>query len=181
MSVDIGKIVRASARLNGVLLDGVIDEIELPTIETETEEDASLALIGKPEYRLKMEPLESTITCTSYHPELDAAACDHINQHELIVRKNVEIYRGGVLADEKPLIVVLRGRFKETPGGDLSGGELAEWEYVMNPTYYSKTYDGQEILALDVAANIYRVKGVDLLERMRANLGIQGAVLGNVA
>jgi P2 family phage contractile tail tube protein len=181
MSVDIGKIVRASVRLNGVLLDGVIDEVELPTIETETEEDASLALIGKPEYRLKMEPLECTMTCTSYHPELDAASIDHINQHELIVRKNVEIYRGGVLADEKPLVVVLRGRFKETPGGDLSGGELAEWEYVMSPTYYSKTYDGQEILALDVAANIYRVKSVDLLEQMRANLGIQGAVLGNVA
>lgn len=178
----IGKIVRASVWIDGELLDGIVDELELPTLETETEEDASLGLIGKPEYRLKFEPLECTITCTSYHPALDKASHDHIGTHEIIARANVEIYENGVLVDEKPQIATLRGRFKETPGGDLSGGELAEWEYVMSASYYQRVYDGQEVLALDIAANIYRVDGVDLLERMRANLGIGGGnALGNVA
>ena len=51
------------------------------------------------------------------------------------------------------------------------GDELAEFSSKFTASYIKLVVDGADVLKVDVAANIYKVNGIDKLANYRKNIG----------
>ncbi|WP_179228609.1 phage major tail tube protein [Leptolyngbya ohadii] len=156
--------------LNGTSLAGEINEIELPEISWDVIEHETIALIGTPEFANKLEAMESTITWASYSPDLAEAAANAFRSVNLQIRASAGQYTANGKTGDISLKIDLTGRFKNNQMGTFSPGEM-ERESVMTVDFVSEKWNNTEILAIGINPPIYRVRGRDLLEGMRRNLG----------
>ncbi|STD85463.1 tail tube protein [Escherichia coli] len=63
-------------------------------------------------------------------------------------------------------------RFTELDPGSAKVGDDTSHKYTLKNTYYKLTINGEEIIEVDVLNMIYKVAGVDVLEKHRANIGL---------
>lgn len=68
--------------------------------------------------------------------------------------------------------VTVRGRFEELDMGDGKPGELTEQKFKLACAYYQLTVDGREKVHVEPLNFVFRVNGVDRLERHRSALGL---------
>ncbi|HII2982310.1 TPA: phage major tail tube protein [Yersinia enterocolitica] len=68
--------------------------------------------------------------------------------------------------------IVLRGRHKEIDGGDNKQGENSETKISTQCTYYKLTFDGKELIEIDVINMIEKVNGIDRLAQHRKNISV---------
>lgn len=158
--------------INGRSLAGHVREIELPTVTWMTVEHEALGMFGTPEYPVRLEPLECTITWADFYETLAIAAANPFTDVKLQVRGNIAEYGATGKLGDRLMTVDMTGRFLENSLGGLSPGEPGEYESVLKVTYVKQQYNGSEILELDVNIPIYRVAGQDQLANFRRNLGI---------
>ena len=72
---------------------------------------------------------------------------------------------------EVPYVVFLTASFDEVPLGDFKQNDKAEFASKYYASYVKQVVNSQEILELDVMANIYKVNGADKLATYRTNIG----------
>ena len=157
--------------INGRSLAGHIKEIELPTVTWTTVEHEALGMLGTPEYPVRIEPLECTITWADFYQSLAIAAANPFESINLQVRGNIGEYGAQGKIRDVSMVVQMTGRFLENSLGNLSPGEAGEYESVFKSTYIKQTFDGSDILEVDINIPVYRVSGQDMLQNFRRNLG----------
>ena len=74
--------------------------------------------------------------------------------------------------DAVPCEIQTRGRFTELDPGSAKVGDDTSHKYTLKNTYYKLTINSEEIIEIDVLNMIYKVAGVDVLEKHRANIGL---------
>lgn len=158
--------------LDGNCLAGMVSEIELPELEWNKVEQEGLGLLGSPEYPTRLDAMMSTITLTEFYEELAIAAADPFNKVNLQVRGNIAVYEAQDKTDDRLLKVDLSGRFMKNSLGKMKAGEMGEYKIELTCTYCKQSFNGQEILEVDVTVPIYRVNGSDKLRARRKNLGL---------
>jgi P2 family phage contractile tail tube protein len=70
-----------------------------------------------------------------------------------------------------PYVVYLTASFNEVPMGDFKQNDKAEFSSKYYASYIKQQVNGQDVLEVDVMANIYKVNGVDKLDLYRTNIG----------
>jgi uncharacterized protein len=162
----------ANIYMEGNNFAGKAKEIELPEIELKMEEFDALGLYGTPELPNGIEPMEGTITWSSFYREVAEKVADFSKATNMQVRGSVEEFGTNGRSNIVPYVVTMRAIFKKNPLGSFATKELAEFESDISVYYVKQVYGGRTILEFDVFNNIYKVNGVDLLARFRTNLGL---------
>lgn len=175
---DAGRISQAIVYFDKQGFQQVFDEVELPALTAMFEEDESLGNIGKSQYWAGIDAMEMSLTAKSIHPDILKVVFNQIESTNITIRANVMEYESGRLVDQVPYSVSARVRFSESSAGALTGKESAEYEFTAQVMTLKVEYNGEQVLNVDLAGNIYEVGGVDLLQKMRANLGMGDAVGG---
>jgi P2 family phage contractile tail tube protein len=81
-------------------------------------------------------------------------------------------YQDDATGDAVPCEIQTRGRFTELDPGSAKVGDDTSHKYTLKNTYYKLTINSEEIIEIDVLNMIYKVAGVDVLEKHRANIGL---------
>jgi P2 family phage contractile tail tube protein len=71
-----------------------------------------------------------------------------------------------------PVVVMLRGRVKESDMGTWKPGEAAKLKITLAVNYYKYTQAGTDLVEIDVEGMKRVINGVDQLAQTRTNLGI---------
>lgn len=170
MSVQINQIYNASVYVDGNSLLGKAKEIKLPDIEHEFIEHKSLGLHGTLKLPAGMNALEGEITWASFYPEVRAKVYNPFETMQLQIRSNLQSFSSNGLNEQKALVTFMNVAFSKLTGGSFKNNENPEFADTFQIYSIKQIIEGKEILFIDVMANIYRVDGVDVLAKFRANI-----------
>lgn len=169
--MQIRKIYNANVYLAGTnSLLGRAKEVALPELVVNMDAHRGLGQIGDIELPTGLAALVTKIKWAGWYPE-QLENANPFAATQLQVRANTQVFGAGGLEQEQALVVLLTVTWKKSPLGTISAGTAGEPEDELATTYVKVTLGGEELLELDVHANIWRVKGVDVLAQYRANLG----------
>lgn len=170
--MDISKIYNANVYVDGTNnLLGKASELTLPDIVANVEEHKALGMIGSIELPTGLALMTMTMKWAGFYPEVLARGANPFVSHTLQVRANVQTFDASGLVDEQAFKAVVRGRWKKTPGGSFAAQTSTEFEDELTVSYIKVTLGDRELVEIDVAENVWRVDGEDLLANFRRNLG----------
>ncbi len=169
--IQVNKIVNANVYLDGSNLLGRAQEVQLPTIKAKMADHEALGLVGVPEFPAGLEKMEGKIKWASLYPEVLGKAATPFTHYSLQVRGNLETYDSTGRVSEVPVVGLLTAGFKSVPMGTYKARDNAEFETDISVYYCKLTVDGNDVLEIDVLANIWRANGEDLLTTYRSNIG----------
>lgn len=171
MSVAIKKITNANVYMNGTSLLGKVEEFEPPKITHKQAEHKALGLIGTPEYFAGIEKMEARLKWSALYADSFGIAANPTQAVSLMLRANLETHGSTGKTGEVPAIVYLTGTFKDIPTGNFKQHENSEYESMLSVTYVKMEVDGSPVFEIDILANVYKIEGVDILAKFRANIG----------
>lgn len=171
-SVAIKKITNGNVYMNGTSLLGKVEEFEPPKITHKMAEHKALGLIGTPEYFAGIDKMEARLKWSSLYADSLGIAADPTKAVNLMLRGNLETQTSQGKTGEVPAVVYMTAMFKDFPTGNFKQHENSEYESMATVTYVKMEVDSQPVLEIDILANIYKVNGVDILAKYKANLGI---------
>jgi len=171
MKVLVNRVTNANVYIDGNSLLGRAEEIDLPEIKYKMQEHKGLGLLGSAEFFAGVDKMEARIKWNSFYPEMLLKAGDPRKVVQLQARASLETYTGQGVASEVPLVVHFAGTFKNFPTGKFKQHENVELETNMSVFYVKQVISGEEILEVDVLANIYKVAGKDVFAKYRAFIG----------
>lgn len=169
--IQINRVTNANVYIDGASMLGRAEEISLPTIKTMQSPHKALGMIGQMEFFSGLDKLEAKIKWNSFYPEFLKKAANPFKAVQLLVKSSMDIEDSTGRTDEQPITISLTGTFKEIPTGNFKQHDNVELESTLGITYIKMEINNEEILEIDVMANIYRVDGVDLMANYRANIG----------
>lgn len=169
--IAINKLVNANLYVDGNSLLGRAEEITLPPIKWKMVEHKALGMIGTINTPSVLEKLEGKIKWAAYYPDAMKKALDPWSAVQLQVRASLEGWAGAGRVTQQSVVVMMTVSLQELPLGNIKQGDNVEIESTYNCSYIKLTIDGQEILEVDILANIYKVNGQDLMEQYRTNIG----------
>lgn len=166
------KIRDANVYVNGTSTHGQSTEITLPDIKPSKSEYKALGMVGVMKLFNGFEAMEASIKWSSPENDVAIACADPRKAISLMVRSSRDVYVGGTITGEEPVIYYLKGTSAGGPLGTLKPKDDTETETKFDLTYIKQVVNGTEVIELDIANNIFRVGGDDLLAKYRENLGI---------
>ena len=172
MSTVTKKITNANVYMNGASLLGRAEEVQCPVIKHKFTEFKALGLVGSPEFFSGIEKMEAKIKWNSFYDDVLGLVANPINAIQLQVRSSLETYTSSGRTAEQAVVCYMTATPKDFPLGNFKQHDNVEMETNFSITYCKLEIGGLPILEIDILANIYKVKGVDILAQYRANLGI---------
>jgi P2 family phage contractile tail tube protein len=172
MGLTTAKLRDANVYVNGTSTHGQATEISLPNIQASKSEYKALGLAGTLKLFNGFDALEATIKWSSPNNEVKIACCNPKQVVDLMVRSSRDVYINGDLTEEQPVTVYLKGTCNNHGLGTLKPKDDTETETKIDLTYVKEVVNGQEIVELDIANNIFRIGGEDMLAKYRQNLGL---------
>ena len=169
--IQVNRVTNANIYINGNCLLGRADEIKLPDITTMMSEHKAVGMIGKIELPTGFDKLEGEIKWNSYYPEVWGTLADPFTMVQLQCRSSLDTYSANGRIAQVPLVTFLTVAFKKNPMGTFKQNDNAEFGSSFAAYYVKQQVGGQDVIELDVLANIYKVNGVDKLDLYRANIG----------
>jgi hypothetical protein len=170
-TIKINRLTNCNIYLDGNSLLGRAEEITLPEIKTKMVEHKGLGMLGAIELPAGFEKFETKIKWSSFYPEVLRRAAVMRRSVQLQVRGSLETHTGAGLVEEQSVKVQLTGTFKKLPMGVFKQHESVECETELSGSYVKLTIGGQEIIEIDLMANIYRANGVDQIATYRRHIG----------
>lgn len=171
-NVLIHRITNANVYMDGANLLGRAEEIDLPPVKVKLAEHKALGMIGTIRAFAGIEALEGKIKWASLYADVLKKAANPFRPVQLQVRGSLEEWNSQAGRNsEKPVVAVIQALFKTFPMGNYKQHENVEVETEFDAWMVKLTAGGQDILEIDVAANIYKVGGADVLATYRANIG----------
>jgi P2 family phage contractile tail tube protein len=149
-----------------------VEEVNNPTVKHKKVEHKTLGQNGTIKLRAGLDAMTASFKLNGPVDEISADSGDAGTVHEWQFRGNLEGYKGQSLVSERPYLAIWRGTYEEAPGGNQKQHENIELTYNVDVVYYKLMIGGVEKLEIDVANNIHRVNGKDLLAKYRENLGL---------
>lgn len=147
---------------------GRVDEITLPKLTIKTEEHRAGGMDVPVEIDMGMEKLEAELTFAEYDVEL-------FRLFGLIDGNAVSLtLRGAIQADgeAEPIIVNLRGSFREVDAGTWKAGDKATLKCMIAVRYYRLTINGDSVIEIDAENMIRIIGGEDQMATIRQAIGI---------
>ena len=169
--VQAGEVVNANIYLNGKNLLGRAAEVKLPEITAVMKEHSALGMVGKFELPAGFDKMEGEIVWNSYYADVLKMQGDIFSTWSLQCRSSLESFSSQGRYDEVPLVTFLTVQFKASPLGEYKQHEGVTLTTKFSCSYKREEICGQDILELDVLANIYKAGGRDLLSYYRVNIG----------
>lgn len=171
MAIIINRITNCNVYLDGASMLGRAEEIDLPEVKQIMQEHKALGMQGKVEFPAGIDKLEAKIKWNSFYPEVLRKIGNPFKSLQLQARGSLESYTGQGRTSEVPVVTLMTGIFKKFPLGKFKPHDNVELESELAIHYVKQTIDGQDIIEIDVLANIFRIGTGDLLERFRINIG----------
>jgi len=149
---------------------GKVDEINLPKLTIKMDEYRAGGMDAPTEIDMGMEKLESDFTLG----EFDA---DVLKLFGVQIGSAQSFRAMGSITNPSdgtasPVVVLLRGRVKESDMGTWKPGEAAKHKVTLSVNYYKYTQGGIDLVEIDVEGMKRIINGVDQLAQTRVNLGI---------
>lgn len=171
MSIQINRITNANIYLDGGTLLGRAEEIKLPDIGIKMTEHKALGMVGTIELPAGFDKMEGEIKWSSFYPDVMAKAANPFKFLPLQVRSDLATYNSKGLVEQVPMVSFLNVIFKKIPGGTFKQHDNAEFAKPFAAYYFKQVVNGEDLFEFDPMANIYKVKGEDLLVTYRKNIG----------
>lgn len=171
-NVLIHRITNANVYMDGANLLGRAEEVELPQVKIKMAEHKALGMVGTIRAFAGIEALEGKIKWASFYADVLKKAANPFKTVQLQVRGSLEEWNSPAGRNgEKPVVAIMSVLFKNFPMGGFKQHENVELTTEFDAWFVKLTVDGQDILEIDVAANIYKAGGQDMLAAYRANIG----------
>ena len=168
----INKVTNANIYLDGTSFMGRAEEITLPDISAKMADHKALGMVGELELPAGLQKMSCKIKWNAIYPEVMKKTHDVFSSIRLMVRANVETYEGGSRIGQAPAVIYLTVTPKKSGGLVFKPQDNVEREDELNVTAYKLEIDEEEIVDIDIMANVWRVNGIDQLAQYRANLGL---------
>jgi P2 family phage contractile tail tube protein len=172
MSIQINRLTNANVWVDGVNHLGQIDEITLPTVSHKMVEHKALGMVGSSEFFAGIDKMEAKIKWNSYYGEALRKSANPVQSVKLQVRGNIEVYTAEGRTNEVKFVCFLTCQYKGFPLGNFKQHDNVELESNLAVYACRMEIGNEEIVEIDVLANIYKVAGEDILAQYRINLGI---------
>lgn len=169
--VKINKITNANMYLDGVTLLGLVSEADMPDASVKMLDHQALGMAALRQIPAGLEAMESTIRWTCFDAATLKKCMNPYRTANLQLRTSLEVYGPSGRSDEQSVVIFMNGHFKNIPLGSFKQMENIELESRFNCTYFKVEIAGEQIIEVDVDANIWKVGGVDILRNYRTNLG----------
>lgn len=170
-SLKVNKVTNANIYLDGEGMLGRAEELTCPDVMPKMVDHKGLGMIGELELPAGLQKMSAKIKWNAIYPEVMKKTHNVYTAMRLQARANVETYEGNTRVAEVPAVVYLTVTPKKAGGLVFKPQDNVEREDEFNCTAYKLEIDGEEIIAIDVLANIWRVNGVDQMANYRANTG----------
>ena len=169
--IQLNRVTNANIYVDCNCLLGKAEEIKLPDITTVMSEHKALGMVGKIELPSGFEKMEGEIKWNSFYRDVWLKMNNQYSMVQLQVRSSVETYGAMGRMQQQPLVTFLSVMFKKNPMGTFKQNDNAEFSSSFACYYIKQQLAGEDMLELDVLANIYKVGGVDQLDIYRNNIG----------
>lgn len=169
--IQLNRVTNANIYVDGNCLLGKAEEIKLPDITAMMSEHKALGMVGKIELPSGFEKMEGEIKWNSFYRDVWLKMNNAYSMVQLQVRSSVETYGAMGRMQQQPLVTFLSVMFKKNPMGTFKQNDNAEFSSSFACYYIKQQLAGEDMLELDVLANIYKVGGVDQLDIYRNNIG----------
>jgi len=156
---------------DAVSLIGYASEIDLPTINSTTQEHTSLGMRGSIDVPVGLDAMECRIKWTGHGVAISRIAYNLDGTVNLQIRGVLEDLTGPVKV-RKQCTWYVKGTPKSKEGGKWTPKSLMEHESMFSVTYYKEEIDGVATVEIDVPNNIYRLMGQDQNADANRILGI---------
>ncbi len=147
---------------------GRVDEVTLPKLTVKTEEHRAGGMDVPVEIDMGMEKLEAEITFAEYDAEL-FRLFGLVDGNSVSVTLRGAIQAGG---DAEPVVVSLRGSFRELDSGNWKAGDKATLKCMMAVRYYRLNISGSDVIEIDAENMIRIIGGEDQMASIRQAIGI---------
>ncbi len=170
-NIQINRATNCNVFIDGSALLGRAEEINLPTIKHKLAEHKALGMIGTVEFWSGIEKAECKIKWNSYYGDALKNAANPFQTVQLMARASVETYDSTGRTSETPLVITMTAAFKDLPGGNFKQHDNVELESNLSIYAFKMALGGEDIVELDVLANVYKVNGEDMLATYKSNIG----------
>lgn len=155
---------------DGVSLVGEIEEVTLPKLTRKTEDFQGGGMAGIAVIDMGQDKLEMELSCAGYIK-------DAITQYALTaiggaMWRFAGAYERDDTGDVQAVEIIARGRFTEIDRGKAKVGSKTESKMKAALTYYKESIDGIEQIEIDIVNFVFKVRGVDMLAKQRAAIGL---------
>lgn len=168
----INKVTNANVYLNGVSYMGRAEEITLPDVAPKMVDHKALGMVGELELPGGLSKMGMKIKWNAIYPDVMKQTHDVYKAMRLMIRASVETFENGSRVAQIPAVIYVTAIPKKAGGLSFKPQDNVEREDEFNVTAYKLEIDGEEIVDIDIMANVWRVNGVDQLATYRANLGL---------
>lgn len=168
----VNKVTNANIYLDGVSFMGRAEEITLPEIQPKMVDHKGLGMVGESELPAGLQKMSCKIKWNAIYPDVMKKTHNVFQSLRIMVRTSIETYEDSSRVAQTPCVIYLTAIPKKAGGLVFKVQDNVEREDEFNVTAYKMEIDGEEIVDVDVLANIWRVNGVDQLATYRANLGL---------
>jgi P2 family phage contractile tail tube protein len=166
------KVSNGAVYLDGVSMLGICEEMTCPDVAPKFIDHKALGIIGEVELATTaIQKMSSKIKWNTIDKEAMKKTHNPFQALRLQIRANVDQYENQSRVAQVPCVIRMTAAPKKNGGLVFKANDNVEREDEFNVTAYSMEIDGEEIIYVDVFANIWRVNGVDLLARFRENIG----------
>lgn len=147
---------------------GRVEEITLPKLTIKTEEYQGAGMSAPVEIDMGMEKLEMDLTFSEYDQELfKLFGLTNGSEFALTIRGALQ-----GTGDSSPVIINVRGYFKEMDFDSWKPAEKATLKYSVTCNYYKLTIDGVELIEIDPINMIRNINGSDQLSKIKEILQV---------
>jgi len=168
----VNKVTNANIYLDGISYMGRAEEISLPDVAPKMVDHKGLGMVGESELPAGLQKMSAKIKWNAIYPDVMAKTHNVFQALRLQIRTSIETYENGSRVAQVPCVIFLTAIPKKAGGLVFKPQDNVEREDEFNVTAYAMEINGEEIIDVDVMANIWRVNGVDQLAQYRANLGL---------
>lgn len=164
------KVIKdAILSVEGIGYAGRVDSLDWPTLARKMEEYRAGGMHGPVEIDMGGEKLEMSFEM----PEQDAALLSQFgvcSVNGMRFRINASAESDNPDCDSDGIEVIATGRMTELELGSYKGGDLQTTKYTIAVASFKYSRNGEPIIDIDYANNIFVVDKVDLLKKRRENL-----------
>lgn len=170
-AIEVNRICNVNVYLANKSLLGRAESIDMPTVKAKMAEHKALGMVGVIELPAGIDKLEAKIKWNSFYGDALKTVANPFKFVPLQCRGSVERYSSQGRIAEVPLVALLTVGFKTYPLGNFKQHDNVELTTDAAVYYVKQTIDAEEIMEVDVLANIWKVAGEDLLSNYRTNIG----------
>lgn len=155
--------------VDGYGFAGRVDEVTPPKLAIKADEYQAGGMDAPADIDIGMEKLEASFSVFEHDPVI-------YRQFGLLDGTQVNVkFRGAQQGSDGvvvPMVVTLRGLYKELDGGNWKAGEKGSLKATISCRYYKLEIDGSAVVEIDVDNMTRVINGTDQLAAIRTAIGL---------